>query len=100
MAQRIINSYLHESIGCTLSQLLFGTAKDLDKNLFLPPIERTPLLNLPKWLSDKLTIHDALIKRAQEIQRIKDNTHMSTIKPQLTSYNIGEYILLEYPSST
>ena len=100
LVQRIINSSLHESIGCTPSQILFGTAIDLDKNLFLPPIERTPLLNLPKWLSEKLTIHDALIKRAQEIQRIKDNTHMSTIKPQLTSYNIGEYILLEYPSST
>ena len=57
-------------------------------------------MHIPQWLSEKLSIHDAIIKKAQQIQRIKDNTHMSTIQPQLTTYNVDQYVLIEYPSST
>ena len=57
-------------------------------------------MHIRQWRSEKLSIHDAIIKRARQIQRFKDNTHMSTIQPQLTTYNVDQYILIEYPSST
>ena len=100
IAQRIINSTIHESIDCTPAQILFGDAIDLENNIFLPPAERPPLMHIPQWRSEKLSIHDAIIKRAQQIQRFKDNTHMSTIQPQLTTYNVDQFVLIEYPSST
>ena len=57
-------------------------------------------MHIPQWRSEKLSIHDAIIKRAQQVQRIKGNTHMSTIQTQLTTYNVDQYVFIEYPSST
>ena len=97
IVQRIINASTHESLGCSPSQILFGNSINLDKHIFLPPQERPTNLSLPKWLADKLSAQDAIVKQAQHIQFAKDMKHMATIKPQLTSYNIDEYVLIESP---
>jgi len=36
MVQRILNATVHESIGVSPAQLLFGNAIDLDRGLFTP----------------------------------------------------------------
>jgi len=77
MVQRIINASKHESIGCSPAQILLGNAINLNNQIFLPSEDRPWNINLPVWLADKITAQDAIIKRAQEIQKIKDDKHMS-----------------------
>jgi len=97
MVQRIINASKHESIGCSPAQILYGNAINLDNQIFLPKDERPWNINLPQWLANKIKAQDAIIERAQAIQKVKDDKHLSTTNPNLTSYNIDDYVLVEYP---
>ena len=99
MVQRIINATKHESIGCSPAQILFGNAINLNNQIFLPSDERPWNISLPTWLSDKIAVQDAIIKRAQAIQKVKDDRHMLTTSRDITSYDVNDYVLVEYPAT-
>jgi len=99
LVRRIINTSVHESIGCSPASIIFGNAVDLDRGIFLPFEERPFNISLPIWLDAKLKAQDAIIYKAQQIQKIKDAEHLSTTAPNLTVYNIGDYVLVEYPAT-
>ena len=97
LVQRIINASEHESIGCSPAQILFGNTLNLDRGIFLPFEERPFYTSVPQWLAERLLSQDALIYKAQEIQKLKDSQHLSTTAPKITSFDIGDYALIEYP---
>ena len=91
---------MNESIGSSPAQILFGNVLQLDKGLFLPPEERVKLPR-SEWIAQRLTAQDAIICRAQEIQRNRDNDHLNRNLPQVhTEFAVGDYVLVDYPQSS
>jgi len=71
IVQRIINSSIHDSIGVSPSQLLFGNAIQLDKRLYLP----VTALNvgerqLSDWADKQLREQSDLLEKARKRQII------------------------------
>jgi hypothetical protein len=98
MVQRIMNSSIHESIGVSPASILFGGAINLDRNIFLPSDEHTPL-QMSTWLSDRYKAQQAIIKKAQSIQSDINKNHINKQSNTLTSYMVDDYVLVQYHNS-
>ena len=100
--QRILNTTVHESIGVTPSQLLFGNSVQLTEMPYLPISE----LNftgkpLSQWADEMLRSQEVYILRAKTIQAEKDRKHMEEkLKHlELTIFPPGSRVRLMYPPS-
>jgi transposase InsO family protein len=75
MVQRIFNSTIHESIGVSPAQLLFGNAIDLDRGLFTP-VESMFASDVPtaiaQWSMEMLKMQSELTLQAKDIQEKRD----------------------------
>ena len=71
LVRRIMNSSIHESIGVTPAQILFGNAIDLDRGIFS---ERNPTQaqKLSVYMADMLTAQSAIMEVARRNLQEKD----------------------------
>ena len=102
LAQRIINSNEHESIGVAPSQIVFP---NVDLNRMFPFEEQEPMH--PSRLSDFVhqahELQNKMIEIAQNNQRERDSRHVQK-KMKLyenrreSPYKIGDFVLLTHPN--
>ena len=104
--QRIINTTVHESIGCTPHQLLFSNSIDILPEVFLP----VSALNitdrqLSKWASDRLQAQHDIIETARSLQMARDKQHQQEQQDLMQSVSItvyppGAWVKVAHPRSS
>ena len=63
--QRIINTAIHEAIGCAPYKLLFGAAVELDQAVFMPVTALNISVNhLSKWADESLRLQQQCLTHA------------------------------------
>jgi hypothetical protein len=98
--QRIINGNRTTPNQTSPAQLLFGNAINLDRGLFLPKsLINDRQIQVSSWASDMLKAQDRNMKKAELLQRTKDESHMSNANPNRTEFPSGSWVLAEYHSS-
>jgi hypothetical protein len=98
MVQRILNSSYNERTGISPAELLFGNAVQLDRSLFLPPLERNAsILTKPLSVSASklLALQDHLIRTASNILKITDAKRLGYYSTERTEYATGDLVLVE-----
>ena len=102
IVQRILNQAFSDHTKISASQLLFGNAINLDRGLFLPPLER-PIQDQPlsATVSKMLHLQDEVMKTAREVLQITDDLHLASFphrKP--TEHLPSAYVLVKYRSGS
>ena len=101
LVQRILNTSRVESINAVPAELLFGNAINLDRGVLLPPSLITDhRKSLSAWADEMLTKQQELLTKARNEQRRRDETHIAKADPRRTTYEVGEYVLVEYQPSS
>jgi hypothetical protein len=105
LVQRILNATVHESIGVSPAQLLFGNAIDLDRGLFTPLqdhlIESDVPTAISEWAMEMIKIQSDLLLQAREAQEQRDNKNISRRTPMdITEFPINSYVLVGYPKTS
>jgi hypothetical protein len=99
LVQRIMNSSVHDTIGVSPAQILFGNALELNRGVLhghadAPSTDPdSPLLR--QWMDKMLTNQAHVIRAAQQTQLRKEEVHLRSVDPaEVTSYADGEYVLV------
>ena len=101
LVQRIMNSSVHQSIGVTPAQLLFGNAIDLDRGVFLEYIPNSKTkTKLSTWAADMLNAQATVINIARTNLKNKDDIHMLTYSKKRTEFETNSYVLVEHRNKT
>ena len=96
LVERIMNAEVHESIGVSPSQILFGNAINLDRGIFVPfKPEMNKTVALSEWTSNMLQAQADVVWIAQHTQRKKDDAHIGT-QGAVTEFPINSYVLVQY----
>ncbi len=102
IVQRILNAAYSDRTNMSSSQMLFGNAINLDRGLFLPPLER-PAQGKPlsDHMSKLLRFQDEVMTKARTILSNSDSLH-NTAKSNVipTEYKPGTYVLVKYRNSS
>ena len=95
---RIINSNQSDRLKISPAQLLFGNCVNLDRGMFRPIDEVSPLKkSMSIYMSNLLKTQDCLEKAAAKELLRTDLLHMTHKKQlQLTDYQPGTYVLVHY----
>ena len=56
-------------------------------------------ISLSGWASKMLRTQEALLKKAELVQRTKDELHIANADPRRSEFAIGSYVLVEYHKS-
>jgi hypothetical protein len=98
IVQRILNAAYSDHTKLSASQLLFGNAINLDRGLFLPPLERpTQGQPLSVHMSKMLQFQDEVMAKARDIFKQSDELHMASFpKLKPTEFIHGSYVLVKY----
>lgn len=101
LVQRIINASVHESIGVSPAQLLFGNAITLDRGIFLPQSElnSTDTINLSEWVNKMYDMQAKLLSLAREKQEKTNVYHIAENdidESEVTVYPVNSYVLVDY----
>jgi hypothetical protein len=98
IVQRILNAAYSDHTKISASQLLFGNAINLDRGLFLTPLERpTQDQPLSVHASKMLQLQDEIMKKAREVLTKSDDIHMASFpnkKP--TEFLPDSFVLVKY----
>ena len=105
LVQRFLNATVHESIGVSPAQLLFGNAIDLDRGLFTPlqdhMIENDIPTAISEWATEMIKIQSDLLLQAREAQEQRDNQNIAGRTPMdITEFPINSYVLVGYPKTS
>jgi hypothetical protein len=98
IVQRILNAAYIDHTKVSASQLLFDNAINLDRGLFLPPLER-PLQDQPlsAHISKMLNLQDEIMTTARKVLKNTDELHMASFpNKKLTEYLPDSYVLVKY----
>ena len=98
IVQRILNAAYSDHTKLSPSQLLFGNALNLDRGLFLTPIER-PSQDQPLsvHMSKMLQFQDEVMSKARDIFKQSDELHMAHFpKQKPTEFKHGSHCLVKY----
>lgn len=98
LVQRIMNASVHESIGVSPAQLLFGNAITLDRGILLPHniVDNHNSVKLSDWADKMLSKQATLLQIAQTTQQKRDAYHIATYSPQRTEFPLNSYVLVSY----
>ena len=129
LVQRIINSNVNVRIGVSPSQILFGNALNLERNIIdtneiaivAHETETSSMQNdisnnkevhneqpntssntMANWISDMLSAQREIIRVALTTQIHYDRLHMTnrhTSYENITEYPVNSYVLVEYPTN-
>lgn len=102
LIQRIINSTTHSSTGVAPAQLLFGSALQLDRGVFLPiqKLESDTVndKDLSTWMDKMLAKQHKMIAIAEQMQRRQDKANYARRdKHEYTEFPVNSYVLVAYP---
>ena len=105
--QRILNTEVHSSTLWTPSQLVFGTAIDLDRGILTPNalMKNHDHKAYSAYVERLVAAQKHAIEAAKYMQLEKDSRHMSQYHSDgisistITEFVIGSYVLLEYPDT-
>ena len=103
LVQRIMNATVHESLGASPAQLLFGNAIHLDRRVILDRREIFRNIREPReqtlnhWVEEMIKAQAAVIKASQEHQRIRDDAHIVAHDTRRTEFAVNSYVLVNYP---
>jgi transposase InsO family protein len=100
IVQRILNAAYSDHTNVSSSQLLFGNAINLDRGLFLTPLER-PKQDQPlsAHMSQMLQFQDEVMTKARDIFKKTDDLHMASFpKEKPTEFLPGSYVVVKYRS--
>ena len=100
IVQCILNAAYSDHTNVSSSQLLFSNAINLDRGLFLTPIER-PQQDQPlsAHMSQMLQFQDEVMTKARNILKKTDDLHMATFpKVKPTEFLPGSYVVVKYRS--
>jgi hypothetical protein len=100
LVQRIMNSSVHNTLGVSPAQLVFGNAVRLDRNL-LPEIPfqiRNSEQAVNVYLEDLLKAQEEIVQIAQRNQWKTDQFHIATRggNQPITEFPINSYVLVNY----
>jgi hypothetical protein len=98
IVQRILNAAFRDHTKVSASQLLFGNVINLDRRLFLPPLER-PIQDQPlsTTVSKMLRLQDEVMKTAREVLRNTDHLHMASFPNRKPIEHVPDsYVLVKY----
>ena len=99
--QRILNGNRTTPNQTSPAELLFGNAIILDRWLFLPKsLINDSQIKILSWASDMLVAQDNSMKKAELLQRAKDESHMSNANPNRTEFPAGSWVLAECALTT
>jgi hypothetical protein len=101
LVQRIMNASVHDTIGVSPAQLLFGNAITLDRGILLPQVNNSSeQMSLSEWASKMLLKQEELLNIARTNQLQKDTMHIaerSKLKDgEMTEYPVNSYVLVDY----
>jgi hypothetical protein len=102
--QRILNKEVHEHLGVSAAQIIFGAAIDLDRGIIEPNtfMEAHSHENLSEYVNNLIAAQKAAIKFAAERQQARDlrvlAERTTALEGEVTTFDIGTYVLVEYPS--
>jgi ribosomal protein L21E len=71
----------------------------LNRDIFLSNNQR-PVQSFTKWLEDRIIAHDTIISNARKLQKQIDENHLSSISKEITTFNIDDLVLVDYPSDS
>ena len=98
--QKIINANRNASNQASPAELLFGNSITLNRGIFLPTTVLSDMnISLSGWASKMLRTQEALLKKAELVQRTKDELHIANADPRRSEFAIGSYVLVEYHKS-
>lgn len=98
LVQRIVNSKVHETLGVSPAQLLFGNAINLDNKLLYNDSRSLDSGGSVSELADRmLSKQKRLFEIAVNNQLIHDQRHLVAQEEEITSYPINSLVLLRYP---
>jgi hypothetical protein len=102
IVQRILNAAYSDRTHLSSSQILFGNAINLDRSLFLPPVERpTQGHPLSVHMSKMLKFQDEVMERARTILQESDSLHTVTASAKVpTTFLPGTHVLAKYRYSS
>jgi hypothetical protein len=102
IVQRILNAAYSDRAHLSSSQILFGNAINLDRSLFLPPVERpTQGHPLSVHMSKMLKFQDEVMERARTILQESDNLHTASSSAKIPTTFLPEtYVLVKYRNSS
>jgi transposase InsO family protein len=100
LVQRIMNASVHNSIGVSPAQLLFGNSIDLDRGVLLPykPENSAERIPLSEWAVKMLSKQEELLNAAKSSQEELDNFHIAERKTssEPTEFPVNSYVLVNY----
>ena len=98
--QRICNANSKAPNKTSPTEILFGNAINLERGLLMPKTALSDRsVRLSDWTSNMLAQQDKIMKKAELLQRTKDETHMANANPNRTEFPVGSWVLVEYHSS-
>ena len=105
LVQRILNATVHESIGVSPAQLLFGNAIDLDRGLLTPldidTFEHDVPTAIAAWADEMIKMQSELLLQAKETQEKRDTQNILKRTPMnITEFPIDSYVLIGYPKTS
>jgi transposase InsO family protein len=98
IVQRILNAAYSDHTNVSSSQLLFGNAINLNRGLFLPPLER-PEQDKPlsSHMSMMLQFQDEVMAKARDVLKKTDDLHMAYFpKAKPTEFLPDTFVLVKY----
>jgi len=100
LVQRITNTSRVDSHQSVPAELLFGNSITLDRGVLLPATAVSDnRKSLSAWSADMLKKQEELLRTAKTAQMNKDQQHFAEADPKRTTYEVGEYVLVEYQPS-
>jgi transposase InsO family protein len=106
--QRIINSTVHESIGVSPAQIIFGDAINLNRGLIVSVEDKEKFdseVVMSEYSKDMIARQAEIIAAAQKHQHNVNEQYIATKNKkykdvEITIFPVNSYVLLGYPSSS
>ena len=105
LVKRILNASVHKSIGVSPSQIVFGNAVTLDRQILPLPEEVRNPTNYKEYLQDMMTAQSEILRIAKKSQQETDDfeiaRRVSSNKrkfgnEEITEFPINSYVLVNY----
>jgi hypothetical protein len=103
IVQRILNSSTHSSIGYSPAQIVFGDMIDINRGVLFPHthIKNNNITHYSSWLDDRLNAQKSIIAKAKKLQiEFNENKLNKTDLNDITIFNVGDLVLVDYPVHT
>ena len=102
--QRILNAEVHQHLGVSAAQIIFGAAIDLDRGIIQPNklMEAHSHEELSEYVNKLIAAQKAAIQFAAKRQEERDVSELSArtaaLSGEVTEFSAGTQVLVEYPS--